>query len=152
MEFVGDCREHIEHVIKKNRFDAESDVDAQLLVEMTKQVGALNIGLFFRERTLTGDYAERLLSDYMLVGELNKEHLTEQIIQKLLFEMPSHNFEMDYHICKEIGLPVEEMDEQESDMAKELVNILKELTKERVVCRDVEKGYKMPFFRLYLGA
>jgi len=149
MEFVQDCRRQIERMLKKERVTAGTKVDCELLVEMTKQVGALNVGRFFRERTLTGHYADRLLKDYMLSGRLNREHLSQEIIRKLLFEMPSHSFEMDYHICKEIGLPVEEMSEQESDITKELITMLEALTRTQTICKDIEKDYKMPFFRLY---
>jgi hypothetical protein len=151
MQFVRDCREGIEKMLKQGRFTGKTDVDSALLVEMVRQVGALNVGRFFRERTMTGHYADRLLSDYMLRDQLNKEHLSEKIIRKLLFEMPSHHFEMDYHILNEINLPVHEMPEQESDIMKELVSMLDDLTSAGVICKDVEKDYKMPFFRLYVG-
>ena len=149
MQFVASCRAQIEQMLKNNRIKGNTDVDCQLLVEMIKQVGALNVGRFFRERTLTGDYANRLLNDYMLSDNLNKKQLSQDIIHKLLFEMPSHSFEMDYHICKEIELPVVEMSESESDITKKFISMLEELTKMHIICKDVGNEYKLPFFRLY---
>jgi hypothetical protein len=151
-EFACECRSRMEKMLKEDgRPNSTTDVDSALLVEMTRQVKALNVGLFFRERTLTGHYAKRLLNDYMLRDALNKDHLGDEIVTQLLFEMPSHLFEMDYHILKEIRLPVEEMNEHDSDMAKELVRILDGLTRSQVICKDVSEDYKMPFFRLYAG-
>lgn len=150
MQFVCDCREQIEQVLKRNRAkDGKTTVDCDLLVEMTKQVGALDVGRFYRERTLTGHYAERLLDDYMFARHPNKVVLRNEIIRKLLFEMPSHHFAMDFHICRAIKLPVEEMSEQESDMTKETISTLDDLTRAELICRDVDKDYKVPFFRLY---
>lgn len=161
MEFAERCREDIEELINKimrKRANAPSpilnagpcsDVDCALLVEMVKQVGALNVGRFFRERTLTGHYGHRLLHDYMFAGEPNKESLSTKIANGVLFEFPSHDFDMDYHICKEIGLPVFEMTEEESDKTKTLVNKLDELSDQDVICRRITDRYKSPFFRLY---
>jgi hypothetical protein len=137
-DFACDCRKQVEKMLRKEgRANSTTDVDSALLVEMTRQVKALNVGLFFRERMLTGHYARRLLIDYMLRDNSNKDHLSEQIIQRLLFEMPSHNFDMDYHILREMNLPVEEMDEHESDLTKGLVHSLDDLTKAQIICKDV---------------
>jgi hypothetical protein len=56
---------------------------------------------------------------------------------------------MDYHICKEIKLPVVEMSDPESDSTKNFINMLEKLTKTNIICKDVENEYKLPFFRLY---
>jgi len=151
MDFVSDCRKRIERMLKDTGARGQTNVDCDLLVEMTKQVGALDVGRFYRERTLTGHYAERLLNDYMFSGQLNREELSNDIISKLLFAMPSHHFEMDYHILKEIKLPVREMPEQESEITKAIVEILEVLTRAQVICRDIGDDYKMPFIRLYDG-
>jgi hypothetical protein len=161
MNFAERCRENIERMLGKVIQDRAnvpspivnptpcSEVECALLVEMVKQVGALNVGRFFRERTLTGHYAFRLLHDYMFGSEPNKKSLSENISNQILFEFPSHDFDMDYHICKELGLPVFEMTETESDKTKSLVNKLDALSENDVICRRITDTYKSPFFRLY---
>jgi hypothetical protein len=163
MNFAERCRENMEEmlfkVIKKRTNVPSvtpnpqicSSVESELLVEMVRQVGALNVGRFFRERTLTGHYAIRLLIDYMFANEANKVSLSQQISNQFLFEFPAHAFDMDYHICREIGLPVFEMDENESDMTKCLVNKLDELSENGIICQRITDKYKSPFFRLYLS-
>ena len=39
------------------REGTESCVDSDLLVQMVREVGALRVGRFYRERTVTGQYA-----------------------------------------------------------------------------------------------
>jgi hypothetical protein len=126
-----------------------TDVERHLLVEMVRQVGALNVGRYFRERTLTGHYAFRLLSDYMFSNSSNKQSLCDDIATKILFEFPSHEFEMDYHICRDLGLPVSEMNDAESEKTKLLVNELDDLADRGVICKQLDETYKAPFIRLY---
>lgn len=161
IEFAQICRERIETMLEqiiKGRTATPlpivnpkpcTDVESHLLVEMVEQVGALNVGRFFRGRTLTGHYAVRLLHDYMFADNPNKKSLSQNIANQVLFGFPSHDFDMDYHICKEIGLPIHEMNETESDKTKSLVNKLDQLVENRIVCRQITDKYKAPFFRLY---
>jgi hypothetical protein len=161
IQFAQNCRKTTEQMlhdfIRENlkgdlpvvNPEPSTDVERYLLCEMVKQVGALNVGRFFRERTLTGHYAYRLLYDYMFATNPNKESLCGKIANAVLFEFPSHDFDMDYHICKDVGLPVYEMNETESDKTKLLVNRLDELVEREVICRQLTDEYKAPFFRLY---
>lgn len=157
MNFVGECRTAIEESLieMEKRMPRgkklKTDVEEPLFVELVKQVGALNIGMFFRERTLTGHYAEVLLDDYMFNGRTDKVEKRNNIIRKLLFECPSHDFHIDYHIAKKWGLPVEEMTTEESDLTKALVSQLRKLEERGIICKYIEKKYKLPFFRLYVG-
>jgi len=150
LKFVTDCRHTIEEMLEKKHENGKTtNVECELLGKMVEQVGALNVGYFYRERTITGHYANRLLIDYMLVNKLNKKDLASRIIQTLLFEMPSHNFSMDFHICQEMSLPVEEMADDESDMTKQLVYELTNAAQDGIICREVANNYKLPYFRLY---
>lgn len=156
MEFVGKSRqqieEHLADITKHyGRVDLSTNVEEPLLVELVRQVGALNIGKFFRERTLTGHYAEVLLDDYMFATMTDKVEKSINVIRQLLFECPSHEFEIDYHLAKRWDLPVTEMETKESDLTKALVTALKNLEIEGTICKYVESEYKVPFFRLYLG-
>lgn len=81
IEFV----EHCKKVLEKNaKFG--TNVDEALLVELVKEVGAINIGIFFRNREITKYYAEILLSDYMLNGVPDKEEKTEHIVDMMVFK------------------------------------------------------------------
>lgn len=161
MNFARNCRQMVEemlHDFTQERLKTGlpmvnpkpcTEVERYLLVEMVNQVGALNVGRFFRERTLTGHYAYRLLYDCMFSEHPNRKSLSEKIANAVLFEFPSHDFEMDYHICRELGLPVYEMSETESDRTKSLVNKIDEFVDRGTICRQLTDTYKAPFFRLY---
>ena len=103
----------------------------------------------FRERELTGFYARSLLMDYMFIQVPNRKDITEKIVRALLFEYPAHTFCMDYHICSKLGLPVKEMDIATSDTTKKIITLLRLLTSQGVICRDVSDSYKLPFIKLY---
>jgi hypothetical protein len=149
--FATDCREQVERMLANLRSHSLSSVESDLLVEMTRQLGALNIGKFYRARTLTGYYAEMLLLEYMFEQMPNKDDLSNKIIHAFLFEYPTHDFHMDFHICRKLGLPVQEMAVEESDKSKKLVSILKQLTVSEIICRTIRDAYKAPFIRLYVG-
>lgn len=147
--FASKCRQKIEEMLKENGYASSTHVESDLLCEMVKQVGGLTLGAFFRERGLTGFYAESLLLDYMFALAPNKDDLKNKIIHALLFEYPSHTFCMDYHICLKLGLPVKEMDVATSDMTKTIITLLRLLTVQGAICRDVSDEYKLPFIKLY---
>jgi len=150
IQFAKQCREEIEKMLKDNGFNSSTNVENELLCEMVKQVGGLRLGEFFRARVLTGFYAEFLLLDYMLAQVANKEDLKNKIIRAILFEYPSHSFCMDFHISSKVGLPVEEMDVAMSDMTKNFVSLLKQLTFAGIICKDISGSYKAPFIKLYV--
>lgn len=143
IEFVKYCKKIIEDAgMKTNLEDA-------LLVEMVKQIGAINIGSFFRERELTKYYAEILLSDYMLKDIPDKEKTIDHIIEMMVFKFPSHEFEIDYNIAKRLKLAVENMTIDLSDKTKSLIKLLEEAMGNGLICRYMGDGYRLPFFRLY---
>jgi len=150
LEFATDCRRQIEIMLQQIRSSSSTNVENELLVEMVRQVRALNIGRFWRARRLTGYYAEILLTDYMFPHLPNKENLKDQIIRALLYTYPTHDFRMDFHICKKVGFPVSEMSIDESDKAKKLVDKLRILAHQGIICRDIGDTYKAPFIRLYM--
>lgn len=149
MKFAEDCKLKMESMIAEQDLEASSTVDSDLLVQLVKEVGALNVGKFYRLRQYSEQYAMRLLTDYMFASEQNSQHLAEEICKKLLYEYPSHNFVMDYHLCDVLGLPVVEMNQSESDKAKNIIRKLRTLTDSGIVCKNVDKDYKIPFIRLY---
>lgn len=155
MKFASDCRKKIEDLfVEKSYGNAESHVESDLLKEMVKQVKAINIGKFYREKNLTGFYARRLMLDYMFENKLNKKELTDNIIKNILYENPSHDFRMDYNICKMLELPVERMEDKEYKICKKLILKLQELTIANVICMNIDNdddnsNYKLPYIRLY---
>jgi nitroreductase len=149
IQFVVECRRQIEIMLRQTGSTSSTNVECPLLVEMVNQVRALNIGTFWRERTLTGYYAEILLMDYMFANYPNKENLKNTIIQKLVFEYPTHDFRMDYHICDKLKFPVEEMSVDEACRTKELVGVLRLLASQGLICKEVGATYKLPFIQFY---
>jgi len=136
-------------MLKNNDLHAETKVDSDLLVELVKEVGALKVGEFYRLRQYSEKYAFKLLNDYMFAHELDSKHSAERICKKLLYEYPSHSFVMDYHLCDELGLPVEQMPDEESDASKSLIEELSKLTTSGHICKSINEEFKVPFFRLY---
>jgi ClpP class serine protease len=61
VEFAVSAREKIERLLTRLGSQNETRIDADLLVSMVEEIGALEVGKYFRERTLTGAYAEELL-------------------------------------------------------------------------------------------
>ncbi|GEM_PF-5308539 len=59
------------------------------------------------------------------------------------------NPHLDYHMCRALGLPVQELNEEESDLSKEIVQTLDAYTENNIICKLVEKDYRAPFVRLY---
>jgi hypothetical protein len=149
MQFAEDCRRAIEKMLSDHDLKATTNVESDLLVELVKQVGALEVGKFYRWRKFAEEYAMKLLRNYMFAGRLDSEHLAEQVAHKLLFEYPSHNFMMDYHISQDLGLPVSEMTQDESDQSKGLISDLEDLAKSGYICKNIDRDNKIPFFRLY---
>ena len=150
MDFAREAREKIEKALQEvgNR-SASSNVDSDLLVQMVKEVGALKVGKYFRERTLTGFYAEILLDDYMFKPYPDAVDRRNGIIRHFLFRAPSHDFHLDYHLCLARNLNVEQMLTQESDLARAVVDILTGLTDRGIICQRLSPRYRMPFFRYY---
>jgi len=143
IEFVRHCKKTIEDSGMK------TDVEDALLVELVKQIGATDIGSFFRERELTKYYADILLSDYMLKDIPDRQKNIDHIIDMMVFKFPSHEFDIDYHIAKRIGLVVENMSIDLSDKTKSLIELLEGATLDGRICRYMGNGYRLPFFRLY---
>lgn len=155
-DFALECRRSIEDTLEDTKSARTTDVESVLLREMVAQETALGIGQLYRASSLTGHYAFRLIADYMFKDRSNRTTLAQQIADQLLRTYPSHNFVLDFHMAKNIDLPVVEMDDDESDRTKNFVEVLDGLTEEGIICKDTSEydedlklNLKAPFFRLY---
>jgi len=128
---------------------ARSDVEAVMLCKMIEQMGVVDVAKVFREKNISRAYARELLSCYMFGnGNRTANRVIEGILTRLLTEAPAHAFAMDYHICKDIGLQVEEMPEQLSDNCNDLLKHMKEMAGKRTLCQEVRRRL-IPYFQLF---
>jgi hypothetical protein len=149
-EFAHDARQTMEKFLKQlQRQGAVSCVDSDLLVQMVKEIGALTVGRYYRERTLTGHYAQVLLESYMFRTAQDRRSRATTIIQNFLFGAPSHEFHLDYRLCKDWQLNVTEMTTDESDTAKAVLTVLRNCTEKGIICQKLNRRDRMPFIRYY---
>ena len=148
-EFAQACHAAIQKIIRDEGERKSVTVGSDLLCQLVQQVGALNVGKYYRARTLTGHYAQELLDRYMLAGLPNAKGCRNKIIRKLLLEAPSHEFHLDFHMCVDLGLQLTEMSTTESDVTKNLVSLLDSLAFEEIICPSITDELKMPFIALY---
>lgn len=151
--WAGECQHEMLHAHDCGVSHAQpANVASDLLVQLTKEVGAIRIGELRRWSELSGHYARRLLIDYMFKGKADAEDHADHVVQQLLKEYPSHGFTLDFHMCQELGLSVEEADEGLSDALRGVTDALLQATAAGVVCRDlsVPRGgaLKDPFVHL----
>ena len=150
MDFAVGCRSNMEAAFRNAQIkDAESHVESELLLEMVGQISAINVGTFYRQRTLTAYYASLLLSTYMFKNHPEAQKIAQNISNALVFQFPTHEFFLDYHMCKGLGLIAEKLTDTESDIAKDLVKLLDEFTMNGIICKEVKKDYRTPFITLY---
>jgi hypothetical protein len=152
MEFAQDARKKIEGLLAKIDSNGKTNVDADLLVAMVQEVGAMEVGKYYRERNLTGQYAETLLGSYMFAGFRDREQRRQDVIGKFLFGAPAHDFHLDYHICSDWRLEVVEMPTAESDLAKGVLDKLNELASSETICQHLNKRERYPYFGWYAQA
>lgn len=152
LQFSDDSQSHIQSVLSRMNIPDVSPVGADLLCELVNQVGALKVGEYYRSRMLTGHYAEELLDNYMLAGKPNCTGRRTKIIRQLLFGKPVHEFHMDYHLSQDVGLEVTEMDSQESDTTKAVVDFLGNLAREDRICLPLTDYQRQPFIAFFAMA
>ncbi len=149
LQFSDDSQSHIQGVLSRMNISDVSPVGADLLCELVSQVGALKVGEYYRSRTLTGHYAEELLDNYMLAGKPNSAGTRTKIIRQLLFGKPVHEFHMDYHLSQGVGLEVVEMDSEESDTTKAVVDFLGTLVRQDRICLPLSDYQRQPFIAFF---
>ena len=150
LEFAKKARQTIEELLQHlGCSKAYTSVDSDLLVEMVKQVTALQVGKFFRERVLTGHYAEELLDSYMFPPFKDALDRRNRVVHHFLFAAPAHEFHIDYHLCDKWGLAVREMPTAESDLAKSAIEKLYGMASNNTICPRLSRSSRLPFFNFY---
>jgi hypothetical protein len=149
LDFAVKAREKTERLLKKLGSKNTTNIDSNLLVAMVQEIGALSVGKYFRERNLTGNYAQELLDSYMLPSHLDAKHRSQSLVHNFLFGAPSHHFHLDYHLCRKLGLVVHEMSTDEFDRAKRCIEVLESLAESSVICQRISPALRLPFFRFY---
>ena len=76
----------------------------------------------------------------------------QRVIDGLITHAPDHAFDMDYHICSDIGLVVTGTNQQLPDLAKELVTHLEAAVEANIICQRKfnNSRERAPFFH-YVG-
>jgi len=149
LDFAREARKKIEVLLRELGSDGKTAVDSDILVEMVKQVGALHVGKYYRERLLTGHYAEELLGTYMFAKRLNRDDCVRRVIEAFLLGAPGHEVHLDLSLAKKWGLAVEEMLTEESDLTKAVAEALDMLSANDVICPWLQRAERIPFIALY---
>jgi hypothetical protein len=131
-------------------------VDSKLLVQLVRDVGAINLGELYRRSAITKEYAARLLTDYMFSKRPHRDTLAKDVADKLVREYPHHAFALDYHNCLGLGLSVKEMDEPEYELNAAVIAAIRTAIEAGAICESTDspfvgpgEPYRAPFLRLY---
>ena len=130
---------------RRNWTEARSDAESAMLREMVAELGVLQIAKIYREKNITREYARELLSSYMLSGAQSR---IESVLRRLVVENPSHEFDLDYHLCVDIGLRVSEMPSELSLATKGLVRHLDLMAREQWI-GETSRRARLPFFQYF---
>jgi Serine dehydrogenase proteinase len=119
-----DARVEIEREFRRLGWrNSRTDVEGALLCEMTRQVGVLKIAKYYREQNITYEYARELLGRMFGRTQADARHI-RSVLRYLVYEAPAHEFSLDIHLCRSIGLAVKPMNEELSAATCELTTIL----------------------------
>ena len=72
----------------------------------------------------------------------------DTVLRRLVVDNPSHEFDMDYHICSDVGLRVSEMLTELSVTGKETVKHLEYMASEEWIGQIVRRQ-RLPFFQYF---
>jgi hypothetical protein len=151
VKFTKYCKDKIE-------IDPESDeridtkIEEFLLQTFIDRMGVIKIAGYFRERDSTRLYAYSLLKSYMF-PENDKNELIDSICKSLVYDFPSHRFEIDYYIAANmLGLNVEKMPIALSCITRRLIDELTTASEENIICKNLDDENKMPYIKYYSGA
>lgn len=148
IEMAANAKVRIESALQEHDVSsAGSAADEALMTAMVANPeNAMRIGTYYRQRNIAETYARQLLENYMLKDAAPNR--VNKVIGGLVTRAPDHEFDMDYHICSDIGLTVSEANQELSDLSKKLVRELDSATDANVICgRKFNNSYeRKPFF------
>ena len=146
IEVAKTARIEIEQEFRRRGWKSSStSVESDMLCEMTRQLGVLNVAKYHREKNITQEYARELLQRRMGIPGTDR---IDNILRRLVVEAPAHEFPMDVHILKDIGLPVQRMPMELADKTRAVVHALDELARGGQICQLVNRHH-MPFIRYW---
>ena len=103
---------------------AEQGETRTAIIESTiGSVAPETIARAYRESRIAAQHAEQLLKQYMLKDASSEQ--VEDILERMTKTAPSHEWVIDYHLAKEIGLKVKRMGEELNGLTKTLASTLK---------------------------
>ncbi len=146
VEFVMDTCKKFQFVDERNK----TDYITPLMMELVKEINPTKLGELFRMRGLSEYHSRILLANYMFKNEPNRGEIVEYITNKLTKDTPSHDFEIDYHMARGIGLKVKPMDRKIYKLARDLLTICGNLKRRGIICQHVFSGKsRKPFFEIF---
>ena len=104
--------------------EAQTDATRAAIIENT--IGNVSSGIIarvYREGRVAAQHAKQLLRQYMM-KDASQDRVAE-VLDRLTKTAPSHEWAIDYHLAKEIGLKVKRMDEGLCDLTGKLVAQIK---------------------------
>ena len=151
IEMAANAKVKIESALQEQGIsDTGSTADESLMTAMVANPeNAMRIGTYYRQRNIAETYARQLLENYMLKDAPPEQ--VRRVIGGLITQAPDHEFDMDYHICFDIGLVVDEADQELSDLSKGLVRSLQSAVNANVICgRKCNNSWARDPFFLYV--
>jgi len=144
------ARIDIENEFRRRKWEmAKSDVENAMLCEMVRELGVIEIAKLYREKNITQEYARELLKSYMFKDQPLDEHDMNSILRRLVVEAPAHEFPMDYHICHDVGLKVEEMSDGLSDQCSYLLKQMETMVLNGSICDKIDEDSRLPFYQYF---
>ena len=120
--------------------NTKSAADKALMTAMVENPdNAIRIATLYRQRNTAEQHARQLLENYMLKNA-DPERI-DKVIAGLITEAPDHNMDMDYHICANIGLIVQEAEQELSDLSKQLVRELESASESNLISQRKPNFY-----------
>ena len=148
IDMAANAKVQIERALQERGVSSEgSAADEALMTAMVSNPeNAMRIATYYRQRNIAETYARQLLENYMLKEAPPAR--VQKVIDGLITQAPDHEFDMDYHICSDIGLVVSEANQELSDLSKRLVKALESATGLNAICgrKFNNSPERMPFF------
>lgn len=126
---------------------APSDMIASATItKLIDELGATRLGVLFKERKLTEEYAKELLSRYMFSDRKRAKKVADRIAKFLVYSRPTHEFHIDIDLARQVGLKVTRMPTALHDAANSVVEVLRE--HEDIFCPLIIEDLRAPYIAI----